>query len=145
MTNKENIKEDYLKFIENSWTWEKLTKEERQRFFLVVKKTKIFGTYEQRKEILQSIYLAFLYGLDYSPICWREKKLRRFKKMSKIKQLKEQQQQAKASYNFKALREINEQIFKEREARRKQARKEREARRDQTLNLKICEICEVLE
>lgn len=68
-----NIKEDCLKFIENSWTWEKLTKEEKQRFFLVVKKTKIFGTYEQRKEILQSIYWAFLNGLDYSPLCWREK------------------------------------------------------------------------
>ena len=65
--------------------------------------------------------------------------------MSKIKQLKEQQQQAKEKYDFKALREINEKIFKEREAQRKQARKEREAQRDQTLNLKICEICEVLE
>lgn len=65
--------------------------------------------------------------------------------MIKIEKLKEQQQQAKENYDFKALREINEQIFKEREAQRKQAKREREARRDQTLNQKICEICEVLE
>lgn len=61
--------------------------------------------------------------------------------MNKIKQLKELQQQAKEKYDFKALREINKQIFKERE----QARKEREQEREQTLNQKICELCEVLE
>ena len=62
-----------------------------------------------------------------------------------IEELKELQKQAKEKYDFKALREINEQIFKKREAQRKQARKEREAQRDETLNLKICELCEVVE
>lgn len=65
--------------------------------------------------------------------------------MNKIKQLKELSTETKEKYDFKALREINEQIFKEREAQRKQARKEREREKDQTLNLKICGICEVLE
>lgn len=65
--------------------------------------------------------------------------------MSKIEKLKEQQQQAKANYDFKALREINEQIFKEREQAREQAKKKREREKDQTLNLKICGICEVLK
>lgn len=65
--------------------------------------------------------------------------------MNKIKQLKELQQQAKEKYDFKALREINKQIFKEREQARTQARKEREQEREQTLNQKICELCEVLE
>ncbi len=65
--------------------------------------------------------------------------------MNIIEKLKEQQQQAKEKYDFKALREINEQLFKEREAQREQAKKEREREKDQTLNIKICELCEVLE
>ena len=70
---KENmIVENYFqKVIKNSWTWEKLTEEEKQRFINMGVFGRIKGRDEQRVEWLNSIYMAFLYGLDYKPIGWR--------------------------------------------------------------------------
>lgn len=77
---KEQIKENATgKFYENikkSWTYERLTTEEKNRFEKVIFSTQIQnclkGTYKQRYEILNSIYHSFLMALDYTPIGWRE-------------------------------------------------------------------------
>lgn len=63
--------------------------------------------------------------------------------MNNIEQLKELQQQAKANYDFKALREINEQIFKEREQARTQAKREREQVQDEIINVTILKLCKM--
>lgn len=55
-----------------SWTWGKLTNEEKTRFIIVAEGATLFGNAKQRCEQLNAIYTAFLFGLDYSPLGWRE-------------------------------------------------------------------------
>jgi hypothetical protein len=73
---KEKALDNFIDMIEQSWTFDKMTKEERQRFSDLFHHTRTLGilkgTYKQRWEILQSIYFAYLMGLGYSPIGWRE-------------------------------------------------------------------------
>lgn len=73
---KENALDIFYKNIKQSWTYEKLTIEERNRFEKVIFSVQIQnclkGTYGQRYEILNSIYHSFLMALDYTPIGWRE-------------------------------------------------------------------------
>ena len=58
--------------IKKSWTWQKLTQEEQQRFIDMDVFDKIKGTDKQRVEWLNTIYTAFLSALGYKPIGWRE-------------------------------------------------------------------------
>ena len=68
-----NAVENYLQdVIKKSWTWEKLTEEERKRFINMHVFDKIKGTDKQRIEWLNTIYTAFLSALGYKPIGWRE-------------------------------------------------------------------------
>lgn len=77
----ENKKEDALfnfkKMIRQSWTYQKLTKEEQDQlektFEDTAVKKAIKGTYNQRWETLQAIYHAFLLGVGYNSFNWREK------------------------------------------------------------------------
>ena len=71
--NKDNALTDYIKLIEKSWTFARLTDKEKDNCIKALRNTYIFGNYNQRWNILQSVYDAFLYALDYSPIGWREK------------------------------------------------------------------------
>lgn len=57
--------------IKKSWTWERLTEEERKRF-LSLDFSKISGKDVTRIEWYHSMYYAFLLGLGYEPIRWRE-------------------------------------------------------------------------
>lgn len=68
-----NTVENYFQnVIKKSWTWQKLTEEEQQRFIDMDVFDKIKGTDKQRVEWLNTIYTAFLSALDYKPIGWRE-------------------------------------------------------------------------
>ena len=74
--NKENAQADWTDMIVKSWTWEKLTREERKKFGDELNKetTKkiISGTYEQRWETLNTLYSMFLEGCGYSGGNWRD-------------------------------------------------------------------------
>ena len=55
----------------HSWTWQRLTEEEKDRF-LSIDLGCIKGTANQRREIYFTIYSAFLHGIGYKPVGWRE-------------------------------------------------------------------------
>ena len=68
-----NAVEDYLeRVVTKSWTWKKLTVEERQRFLGMDVFDRIKGNDDTRIQWLSTIYLAYLTGLGYKPIDWRE-------------------------------------------------------------------------
>ena len=72
---KENAIYNYMVMIKQSWTWERLTTEERVAFIDTVNWATdrgIKGNYEQRWDILQLMYHTFLNALGYAPIGWRE-------------------------------------------------------------------------
>ncbi len=68
-----NAVETYFQnVIKKSWTWEKLTEEERKRFIDMNVFDKIKGNDQTRIEWLNTIYQSFLSALGYKPIGWRE-------------------------------------------------------------------------
>ena len=73
---KENVLNDFIVIIKNSWTYEKLTKKEKENlqdiFYSIRTENALKGTYKQRRAVLDAIYFAFLKGLNYEPIGWRE-------------------------------------------------------------------------
>ncbi|MBC5744643.1 hypothetical protein AALB52_05020 [Lachnospiraceae bacterium 38-14] len=70
---KSNVVENYFQnVIKKSWTWEKLTNEERQRFIDMGVFDKIKGNDNTRIEWLNTVYQAFLTALEFTPIGWRE-------------------------------------------------------------------------
>ena len=78
MVNKETAIKDYLAMIKQSWTWSKLTEEEKECFetFLAshpMVEHGVRGNYSQRWIILEAIYLAFLTGCGYrNRADWRD-------------------------------------------------------------------------
>lgn len=69
----ENVVYDYFdETISKSWTWERLTDDEKERFKNCIDFSKIKGTARQRVEMLNMVYAAFLKGVGYKPIGWRE-------------------------------------------------------------------------
>lgn len=68
-----NVVENYFQnIIKRSWTWERLTEEERQRFTDMDVFDKIKGNDKTRIEWLNTIYSAYLTALGYKPFGWRE-------------------------------------------------------------------------
>ena len=63
----------FMPTIKHSWTWERLAEEEKEKFINCVNFERIKGTKAQRFEIFIMIYSAFLNGLGYEAIGWREK------------------------------------------------------------------------
>lgn len=64
---------DYIEtVIKKSWTWARLTEEERQRFLSMEVFDEIKGNDRTRIEWLHTIYNAYLTALGYKPIGWRE-------------------------------------------------------------------------
>ena len=76
---KENAKTDFVKMIHNSWTYDRLTEQERDRldnaFCTSILTCAIYGTYDQRWKILDAVYNAFLQGVGYDGPTWREENL----------------------------------------------------------------------
>lgn len=67
------VVENYFQnIIKNSWTWAKLTEEERQRFIDMNVFDRIKGNDITRIEWFNTIYHSFLVGLNYKTIGWRE-------------------------------------------------------------------------
>lgn len=78
MKNKENVLSDFLDMTFQSWTWKKMTQDEKDRFIEMINSTRIRkdalkGSYDVRWGILNSLYYAYLMGLGYTPT-WRENK-----------------------------------------------------------------------
>ena len=75
MSNKKysSAVEDYFqRVIKKSWTWEKLTEQEQERFINMNVFDKIKGNDKTRVEWLNTIYTSFLIALGYKVVGWRE-------------------------------------------------------------------------
>lgn len=59
--------------IKNSWTWQRLTEEEKQRFVNLDVFNKIKGNKDTREQWLFTIYAGFLSGCSYDGLRWRDK------------------------------------------------------------------------
>ena len=74
--NKENAQADWIDMIIKSWTWAKLTREEKNKFGDELNKEVtqkiISGTYKQRVAILSALYSMFLEGCGYNGGNWRK-------------------------------------------------------------------------
>lgn len=67
---------DFKKMIFNSWTYDKMTRDERERLALAldsVQAHEIKGDYNARRAALDLAYNSFLLGLGYNGFNWREK------------------------------------------------------------------------
>lgn len=68
-----SVVEDYFQnVIKKSWTWEKLTAQEQERFINMDVFDSIKGNDKTRVEWLHTIYTSFLSALGYQSIGWRE-------------------------------------------------------------------------
>jgi hypothetical protein len=76
MKDKNLAKQDYLEMIKKSWTWAKLTEQEREKFSELLEHpcsaVVIRGNYDQRWEACEALYHTYLEGLEYDPLEWRE-------------------------------------------------------------------------
>ena len=72
MKHKLLAKKDFITIIRQSWTYARLTENERTRFFQALREFPLYGTYKQRYEQLNRLYMGFLLALDYKPVGWRE-------------------------------------------------------------------------
>ena len=75
---KENALYLFDDMIKKSWTYERLTKEEKESWYYTLNDVRTLdvlkGTFNQRWSILQAIYGAFLNALGYDkePMNWRD-------------------------------------------------------------------------
>lgn len=74
--NKENTIADFMSMIKKSWTYDKMTNNERGLFMDSViwanEQNIIKGDYRTRWDILQGLYYTFLTAIGYSGSKWRE-------------------------------------------------------------------------
>lgn len=74
--NKELALYNFKVMIEKSWTYGKMTKEERDNWERVLNDirtiTCLKGNYDTRWNILQAIYMSYLIGIGYNNFNWRE-------------------------------------------------------------------------
>ena len=73
---KENAVRDFVEMISRSWTWGRMTDEEKRNFHVCVNNlpaNAITGTYNNHWHIINAIYTAYLAGLGYlGGADWRE-------------------------------------------------------------------------
>lgn len=74
---KENVLNDFILMIKHSWTYEKLTEEEKEKLEKILlddvrTEEALKGTYNQRWAILQAIYSTFLTAIGYDGFNWRD-------------------------------------------------------------------------
>ena len=76
MKDKNLAKQEYLEMIKQSWTWAKLTEQEKEKFSELLEHpcsaVVIRGNYDQRWEACEALYHTYLEGLGYTPLDWRE-------------------------------------------------------------------------
>ena len=68
---KENAVDKMIEMFRASWTWGRMTDDERERF-LTLDFSGVKGTAKQRAEMMNALYRAFLAGLGYDGWQWRE-------------------------------------------------------------------------
>lgn len=69
------MREKYLeRLVYGSWTWEKLTKTEKELFKKGLIKTDLGtkGTETQKEDQIANAYTIFLYAIGYTGWTWRE-------------------------------------------------------------------------
>lgn len=73
--NKDNVFTDYLEMIKKSWTYDRMTQEEKDKIHYILLDYRttenIKGTYQQRWQALNALYHAFLIGIGYDNFDWR--------------------------------------------------------------------------
>ena len=72
---KESAAPDFMRTISKSWTYCRLTEEEKDRLddaidFATLAAVK--GSFNRRWDVLQAVYHAFLNGVGYNGPTWRE-------------------------------------------------------------------------
>lgn len=72
MKYSETVENYFQNVIKKSWTWKRLTEEERQRFINMNVFGRIKGNDKTRIEWLNTIYESFLFALGYKSFGWRE-------------------------------------------------------------------------
>ncbi len=76
MKPKEQAIVDFKEMIFHAAPLLKFTERERENLNNMLDwmehSNRLFGSYNQRWEQLQSVYQSFLYALDYKPLGWRE-------------------------------------------------------------------------
>lgn len=76
--DKEKAINDFIEMIKKSWTYEKLTNEEKIKFensVMWAKNNKcINGNYNNRWKMLLSLYNTFLNAIGYTGEKWRDQK-----------------------------------------------------------------------
>lgn len=76
--NKEDAVLDFIEMVKSSWTWQRLTEQEKKRFEKSViwslNQNIIVGTHKQRYRTLNALYHTFLEGVGYTGWDWRDKK-----------------------------------------------------------------------
>lgn len=76
--DKEKAINDFIEMIKKSWTYEKLTNEEKRNFensvMWAIKNKCINGNYNNRCMILHSLYNTFLNAIGYTGEKWRDQK-----------------------------------------------------------------------
>ena len=74
--NKEEAIKLYIDMIKKSWTYDKLTDDEKARLNYVFKWSEeqglIKGSFKDRWDTLQVLYTSYITALGYSPLGWRE-------------------------------------------------------------------------
>lgn len=72
----DDVTEKYFQnIIKNSWTWQRLTEEEKQRFVdLDIIFSEIKGKKDTREQWLFTIYAGFLAGCGYDSFSWIDRK-----------------------------------------------------------------------
>ena len=64
--------EEFYEGLKKSWTWERLTEKEKQKFNKMNVLDRLKGNNNQRIDSLNLIYHAFLLGLGCDSPNWRE-------------------------------------------------------------------------
>ena len=66
---------DFMDMIRKSWTYNKMTQEEKEKWDDIVywnmEQGIIKGSYKQRNQIMNGLYHAYLAGLGYTDGNWR--------------------------------------------------------------------------
>ena len=73
---KEHATHYFMRMIYNSWTYDRMTENERGRLESAIdwadRQGMVKGTFDNRWKVLQAIYNAFLQGIGYTDFNWRE-------------------------------------------------------------------------
>lgn len=68
----EVINKYFQNVIKNSWTWQRLTEEEKQRFVNLDIFNEIKGNKDTKEQWLFTIYAGFLVGCGFDGFRWRK-------------------------------------------------------------------------